>query len=124
MSTDPLEAYLASVRPDAQACVRRLAEAVDAAGAPFDRRFTYGLFVYTFEQRWHDWVVAIGVTQKAVNLRFLYGQHMADPARLMRPGSTTAGTIDYANVDAIDSALVTSYVREAVALHPHRPPQD
>lgn len=121
MSPDPLEAYVASVRPDAQASVRRLAEAVDAAGAPFDRRSTYGAFVYTFGQRWHDWVVAISVTKKAVNLRFLYGQRMADPARLMRPGSTTAGTIDYASVDDIDPALVTAYVREAVAMHPHRP---
>jgi hypothetical protein len=123
MSTDPLETYLASVRPDAQPGVRRLAEAIDAAGAPFDRRFTYGALVYTFEQRWHDWVVAVSVTKKAVNLRFLYGRRMSDPARLMRPGSTTAATIDYPSADDIDPALVTAYVREAVALHPQRPPE-
>jgi hypothetical protein len=121
VSADPLEAYLASVRPDAQPAVRRLAQAIDATGVNFDRRFTYGAFVYTFEQRWHDWVVAISVTRKAVNLRFLYGQRMADPAGLMRPGSTTAGTIDYGSADDIDPELVTTYVQEAVSQHPNRP---
>jgi hypothetical protein len=121
VSDDPFEDYVASVRPDAQAAVRCLAAAIDAAGAPFDRRFTYGAFVYTFDQRWHDWVVAVSVTKKAVNLRFLYGQRMADPAGLMRAGSTTAGTIDFVAVTDIDPALVTAYVSEAVALHPHRP---
>ena len=66
---------------------------------------------------WHDWVVAIGVCSKAVNLRFLYGQRLDDPAGLLRHGSTTAAVIDYASVDEVDPALVTAYVREAAARH-------
>jgi hypothetical protein len=118
MTETPLESYLAGVRPDAHDAVRILAAAVDAADAGFDQRHTYGLLVYTFDRRWHDWVVAIGVTPKVVNLRFLYGQQLADPAGLLRPGSTTAGTIDYTSAADIDPELVTAYVREAVAKHP------
>jgi hypothetical protein len=120
MTETPLEAYLATVRPDAQDAVRVLAAAVEAAEAGFDQRFTYGALVYTFERRWHDWVVAISVTTKVVNLRFLHGKSLDDAGRLLRPGSTTAGTIDYASAADIDPAVVTAYVREAVAKRPRR----
>jgi len=118
MADDSLEAYLGTVRPDARDTVRALAAAIDAAGADFDRKVTYQMLVYTFGQRWHDWVVAIGVSRKAVNLRFLYGQRLDDPAGLLRAGSTTAAVIDYASADQVDGDLVTAYVREAVANHP------
>ena len=117
MPDAPLEAYLATVRPDAHATVRVLAAAVAEAGADLDCKFTYRMLVYTFDARWHDWVVAIGVTSKAVNLRFLYGQRLDDPAGLLRHGSTTAGVIDFASADEVDASLVTAYVREAVARH-------
>jgi hypothetical protein len=113
-----LEAYLATVRPDAHAIVRTLAAAVAEAGADLDCRVTYRMLVYTFDSRWHDWVVAIGVSSKAVNLRFLYGQRLDDPAGLLRRGSTTAAAIDYASPEEVDPAIVTAYVREAVAKHP------
>jgi hypothetical protein len=113
----PLEAFLATVRPDARDTVRALAAAVEAAGAPFDQRLTYGMLVYTLDSRWHHWVVAIGVSSKAVNLRFLYGQRLDDPAGLLRHGSTTAAVIDLVSGDELDPALVTAYVQEAVAKH-------
>jgi len=113
----PLEAFLATVRPDAHDTVRSLAAAIESAGAPFDQRFTYQMLVYTLDGRWHRWVVAISVSAKAVSLRFLFGQSLADPAGVMRPGSTTAAFIDYANDATVDAALVTAYVREAVATH-------
>lgn len=117
MTDDPVEAYLETVRPEAHETVRVLARAVAAAGAALDCKVTYRMLVYTFDARWHDWVVAIGVSSKAVNLRFLYGQRLDDPARLLRHGSTTAGVIDYASVDEVDPALVIAYVREAVDKH-------
>ena len=121
MPDSPLEAYLSTVRPDAHETVRALAAAVDAAGAPFDCRFTYRMLVYTFAQRWHQWVVAIGVSRSAVNLRFLYGRELDDPAGMLRPGSTTAATADFGGRDTVDPELVTAYVREAVDRHPNKP---
>lgn len=112
-----MDAYLATVRPDAHDTVRALAAAVEAAEAGFDCKVTYQMLVYTFDARWHDWVVAVGVSKKAVNLRFLYGQRLSDPAGLLRRGSTTAAVVDYPSADAVEPALVTAYVMEATALH-------
>jgi len=117
MTDVPLDAYLATVRDDAHDTVRALAAAVEAADAGLDCRITYRMLVYAFDAKWHDWVVAIGVSKSAVNQRFLYGQRLRDPAGLLRPGSTTAAVIDYPSVEAVDGALVTAYVREAAALH-------
>lgn len=118
MADHPLDDYLATVRPDAHDIVRALANAVEAAGAGFDCKVTYQMLVYTFDRKWHEWVVAIGVSKAAVNLRFLYGQRLDDPAGLLRSGSTTAAVIDYRHVDKVDPALVMAYVREAVSKHP------
>jgi hypothetical protein len=76
------------------------------------------MLVYTFDQKWHDWVVAVGVSKSVVNLRFLYGKQLDDPAGLLRPGSTTAATADFTSAEDVDPALVTAYVREAVIKHP------
>ena len=117
----PLEAYLATVRPEAHDGVRILADAVAAAGQDFDCKITYRMLVYTFDAKWHQWVVAIGVSSRAVNLRFLYGTQLSDPAGLLRPGSTTAAQIDYSDASHIDPDLVTAYVREAAIGHPRAP---
>ena len=118
MSRSPLEAYLPTVREDARKTVRLLAAAVDAAGEDFDVKVTYRMLVYTFDARWHEWVVAIGVSKKAINLRFLHGKQLDDPAGLLRLGSTTAAQIDFRTEAEVDQELVTAYVREAVAMHP------
>ena len=117
MPESALAAFLATVRPDAHDTVRALAAAVDAAGVDFDQRFTYRMLVYTLDARWHHWVVAISVSAQAVSLRFLFGQALADPDGVLRPGSTTAAFIDYPDGATVDDALVTSYVQEAVARH-------
>jgi hypothetical protein len=121
MPDAPLEAYLPTVREDARDAVRALAVAVDAAAVDFDCKVTYQMLVYTFEERWHKWVVAIGVSKSSVNLRFLYGTELDDPAGILRAGSTTAAQADFKTVADIDPALVTAYVREAAEKHPHRP---
>lgn len=121
MDEPALEAYLPTVRDDAHETVRALAAAVDAAGAGCDQRVTYKMLVYTFGQRWHEWVVAIGVSKSAVNLRFLYGHELSDPSGILRAGSTTAAQADFRSVGEVDAALVTSYVKEAVERHPNGP---
>jgi hypothetical protein len=75
------------------------------------------MLVYTFDERWHHWVVAIGVSKSVVNLRFLSGNQLDDPAGLLRAGTSTASTMDFASVDDVDPALVTAYVREAITKH-------
>jgi hypothetical protein len=115
MTHVPLDAYLATVRPDAHETVRTLAAAIDAAGIDFDCAIKYRILLYTFDGRWHDWVTGISVTSKLVNLRFLHREHLSDPAGLVRPGSTTAGTVDYRTVDDVDAAQVTHWVRQAAA---------
>ena len=116
----PLEAYLPTVREEAQPIVRALAAAVDAAGEGFDVKVTYKMLVYTLDAKWHQWVVAIGVTTRAVNLRFLHGKQLDDPAGLLRPGSTTAAQIDYRSLEEVDRSVVTAFVHEAAAKHPVR----
>ena len=117
-SEGSLDEYLPTIRPDARDTVTALAQAVEAAGQDFDCKVTYKMLVYTYDAKWHRWVVAIGVSSNVVNLRFLHGRSLDDPAGLLRPGSTTAAQIDFASVEDVDAAVVTAYVREAAAKHP------
>jgi hypothetical protein len=117
MTDVPLEAYLATVRPDAHATVRALVRAIEAAGSDFDCAIKYGILLYTFDRRWHDWVTGVSVTSKFVSLRFLYRDHVSDPTCPLRPGSTTAGAIDYRSADEVDAGRVTAWVKEAAARH-------
>ena len=121
MPEAPLEAYLPTVRPDARETVRALADAIEAAGAPLDCKITYKMLVYTFDQRWHEWVVAIGVSKATVNLRFLYGTDLEDPAEILRVGTSTAAQADFSASRAVDAVVVQAYVLEAVDKHPNKP---
>jgi hypothetical protein len=66
-------------------------------------------------------VVAVGVSKTAVNLRFLYANELADPAGILRIGTSTAGQADFRTAAEVDAELVTAYVREAVEQHPNKP---
>ena len=120
MPDRPLDTFLATIRPDAREAVAALASAVEAAEAGFDCKVTYRMLVYTYDAKWHQWVVAIGVSSKVVNLRFLFGRELDDPAGILRPGSTTAATADFRSVEDVDHELLAAYVREAAARHPSR----
>jgi len=121
MAETPLEAYLPTVREDARGTVRALAAAIDAAGIDLDCKVTYKMLVYTFAQRWHEWVVAVGVSKATVNLRFLCGTELDDPAGILRVGTSTAAQADYQRAQDVDAELVAAYVREAAEKHPNRP---
>jgi hypothetical protein len=121
VARSPLEEYLPTVREDAHATVRVLVAAIEAAGAALDCKVTYKMLVFTFGQRWHQWVVAVGVSRSVVNLRFLYANELDDPAAILRIGSATAGQVDFRTAADVDAELVTAYVREAVERHPNKP---
>ena len=118
MSDQPIDALLARSRPDSHATVRALAAAVESADPHLEQRFTYQMLVYTLDARWREWLVAIGVSKAAVNLRFLHGDRLDDPGGLLRAGSSTLMTIDYRAPDDVDAELVRGYVREAIEKRP------
>ena len=118
MSDEPLETLLARSRQDSHAVISALAAAVESADPRLEQRFTYQMLVYTLDDRWRDWIVAIGVSKATVNLRFLHGDRLDDPGGLLRAGSSTLMTIDFSWPDEVDADLVRDYVREAVEKRP------
>jgi hypothetical protein len=109
------EAYLASIDSALAPAVLALDRAVMAAGAPFDARFSYKMLMYSLGGDLRHWVCAIGTSKKGIHLRFLYGVLLDDPRGVLRAGTSTLKTIDFAALADIDTELVTDYVREAVA---------
>lgn len=82
-----------------------------------DVKYSYRMLLYARGGHFRDWVCGISATGKGVQLRFLHGTSMADPAGLLRAGTSTLKTIDYASIDGVDPAIATAYVKEAVARH-------
>ncbi len=117
MTDSSLEAYLQEVRPDAHDTVRALNAAIVAPGGELDCKIAWKMLVFTREVRWRQWPVAIGVSKSVVNLRFLRAELLDDPAGILRPGSSTAASVDYAAVGEVDAATITTDVREAMAKH-------
>jgi hypothetical protein len=109
------DAYIASIDPAFAPAVLALDRAVVAAGANFDTRFSYKMLMYALGGDFRHWVCAIGVSEKGFHLRFLYGVLLADPRGVLRAGSSTLKTIDFASLEDIDAELVADYVREAVS---------
>lgn len=46
--------------------------------------------MYTFKSDWRHWVCVISQTKKAVNLRFLYGALLSDPAVSFEPARASS----------------------------------
>ncbi|MET1232945.1 MAG: DUF1801 domain-containing protein [Candidatus Limnocylindrales bacterium] len=109
--------YLAGLDPSRVAVVEALDQAVMAA-ADFEVAIKYRMLMYSLGGDYHRWVCAIGETTKIICLRFLYGTWLEDPRGLLRAGSSTLMTLDYAALEDVDAALVTDYVREAVSKYP------
>lgn len=115
MPDSPLDGYLATVDPRFAPLVRALADAVEAAGPRLVSWVSYGMLMFGHAAHRRDWVCAVGTSSKAVHLRFLHGDLLEDRAGLLRAGRSTLRTLDVANADEVDLAVVAAYVREAVA---------
>ena len=113
MRSAALEAYLKGVEPRARLLVVDLDDAIREAQPDLDVAIKYGLLMYALRGDWRTWVCAIGAGTSGVALRFLYGVLLADPKHVLRAGSSVLMTWDFALIDAVDSAAVGSYVREA-----------
>ena len=110
-----LEQYLAGIDEAARPTVRALDAAIRGVGPEFDVAVKYRLLMYTLEGKWRPWVVAVGTSSTAVQLRFLWGVLMADPRQVLRAGSSTLMTWDFAYGADVDADAVAGYVREALA---------
>ncbi|MCP2268987.1 DUF1801 domain-containing protein [Actinokineospora diospyrosa] len=100
------------------AVVLALHGAVSAAHE-FDVAVKYGLLMYTVDGGWRHWVAGINVTKRGACLRFLWGVLLEDPLHVLRKGSSTLMTWDFALDTEIDTVRVGDYVREAVAKREH-----
>jgi hypothetical protein len=113
------QTYIAGVEAARVPIVETLDRAIQRAGADFDVAIKYRILMYTLDADWRHWVVSIDAHPKrGVALRFLNGTKLDDPGHLLRPGSSTLMTLDFASLGEVDTGLVTDYVRDAVAKHP------
>lgn len=121
----PADAFVQSVDARFAPIVEALDRAVRTARPDLDAKVSYGMLMYTRDAEFRNWVCAIGVTTKLVCLRFLHGDQLSDPAALLRPGTSTLSTIDFAPGDPVDAEMLAGYVQQAaanwVSARPSRP---
>jgi hypothetical protein len=112
-----LETYLATVDDRHRALVHALDEAVRAAEGELESRYGYGMLLYSRPgQPRSRWVCGISTSSKGAQLRFLLGTSMPDPRGILRGGTATLMSIDYASLEDLDASVATAYVRDALAV--------
>jgi hypothetical protein len=117
MTESALETYLATVDDRHRPLVLALDEAVRAAGDQLESRYAYRMLLYSRPgQPRSRWICGISTSSKRVHLRFLFGTSMPDPRGILRGGTATLMSIDYASLDDVDAAVATAYVRDALAV--------
>jgi hypothetical protein len=58
------------------------------------------------------------VREHLVTVRFLWGVLLDDPRGILRGGTSTLMNLDLHSPDALDPAVVTDFVTQAVACYP------
>jgi hypothetical protein len=117
MSDSAEDEFIGSVDPRFAPIVGAIHLAVVDAAPALNRRISYRMLTYTLGQDLRNWVCAIGVTRKAVCLRFLFGTFLSDPRGLLRAGTSILSTMDFTTVDQVDESVIAEYVHEAVSRH-------
>ena len=74
----------------------------------------YQMLMYAVPGDWRHWVCAISANRGGTSLRFLYGVLLDDPLGVLRAGSSTLKTWDFAHDDQIPADAVGRYVRDAL----------
>ncbi len=118
MTTSALDSYLAGVDAAAAPTLTALDSAIQMAHPHFDVAVKYRILMYAVQADWRHWVCAINATTGGVCLRFLYGVMMEDPRAVLRAGTSTLMTWDFAHGATVDATAVGAYVSEAVARYP------
>jgi hypothetical protein len=110
-----LETYLATQEAWSVPLIRGLDEAIRAAGGELEARFAYRMLLYS-PPGWprSRWLCGISTSTKRVHLRFLSGTSLPDPKGILRGGTSTLMSIDYASFDELEPATATAYVRDAL----------
>ena len=88
--------------------------AIVAAEPGFVVAVKYKILMYATPGDRRHWVCAISANRGGTSLRFLYGVLLDDPLDVLRPGTSTLKTWDFANDDEIPAGAVGRYVRVAV----------
>lgn len=111
-----LDTYLATQEAWSVPLIRALDDAIRAAGGDLGSRYAYRMLLYS-PPGWprSRWLCGISTSSKRVHLRFLFGTSLPDPKGLLRGGTSTLMSIDYASLDDLDAATATAYVRDAIA---------
>ena len=118
MSSPALLAYLDGLTgADAEAAptLTDLDAAILAAAPGLVVAVKYRMVMYAQAGDWRHWVCAISANRGGSALRFLYGVLLPDPRGVLRPGSSTLMTWDFALGDPVDAGAVGEYVRHALA---------
>lgn len=117
MSGSACDTYIAGIDPRFAPLVRELDCIVTTTCLDLEPAIKYRILMYALAGDYRSWVCAIDVRKKAVCLRFLFGALLDDPRGVLRPGTSSLQTIDYASHEEVDARLVADYVAEAVARH-------
>lgn len=119
MTGEPIVETFLSDKPAAWAATtRELHRLIMAAGPALTVRVAYRMLVYHLGTDKARWVVAIDVREKVVTVRFLWGVLLDDPGGVLRGGTSTLMNVDLPSPDALDPALITGFVTQAVARYP------
>ena len=97
---------------------RELDRLIRAAGPALTLRIAYRMLVYHLGTDKARWVVAVDVREQLVTVRFLWGVLLDDPRGILRGGTSTLMNLDLHSPDALDPAVVTDFVTQAVACYP------
>ena len=117
MSSPALQTYLDGLTGrdvEAAPTLRALDAAILAVEPGFAVAVKYKILMYAQPGDWRHWVCAISANRGGSALRFLYGVLLDDPRGVLRAGSSTLMTWDFANDDAVDAVAVGGYAREAL----------
>ena len=120
MADSARDSYIAALDPAFAPAVLALDRAIVAVRPGFEARFSYGILLYALGGDFRHWVCAIdcgrpGAAKRTVRVRFLYGVLLDDPRGVLRAGTSTLKTIDFASPEDIDVDVVTDYVIDAVS---------
>lgn len=120
LNDDPsvVEAFLAGKPASWAETTRELHRLILAAAPTLQARVSYKMLMYHLGTDKARWVVAIDVREKVVTIRFLWGVLLEAPRGILRGGTSTLMNLDLPSPEALDPAVITDLVTQAVARYP------